>query len=160
MRQEDEERFEAIWKTLRPALKGRAAALVESLDDADDLVQEVGWARARRLATGEAVDPVAWAGRLLYWRALDLLRQRRKFVHLVPENLSPSGEQSADSHVALRQAIARLPRRQRDVIEAELIGHSTQEIAAKLGITEATVRSLKRFARHNLSELLSEEERT
>lgn len=61
-------------------------------------------------------------------------------------------------HLALREAVAALPRNQRRAVDLYYYeGYSTSEIAAILNAKEATVRTWLRRGRQRLKEYLSEE---
>jgi len=102
----------------------------------------------------------AFAFRRLAWLRLAEIEERRHEVAF-DEDVHEQAAETADPlaeelHVALAQAIGALPTTQRMVLEAHLEGQSVREIAAKLGVTEATVRSHSRHARLKLAQALSE----
>ena len=56
------------------------------------------------------------------------------------------------------ELIETLPARQRQVLVMTAEGYSPAAIAEKMGITQATVRSLRRFGRSQLAVLLSKKD--
>jgi RNA polymerase sigma-70 factor (ECF subfamily) len=154
--------IERWWLEIEAKLLNRARMLTHSAEDAKDLVQDVALltlTTKHRFATRE--DFTAWAFTRLHWRALDHLRsasmrQRRLqfFWRSQPQAQEPHYERELDSQRALA-ALADLPPRQQDILRSSLEGRPTEEIALRLGITEATVRSLRRFARLRLAKALS-----
>jgi RNA polymerase sigma-70 factor (ECF subfamily) len=146
--------FDTAWRLL-----GHAA-------DTEDAVQEA-FLEAFRLHGRQQVRN--WGGllRLLAARrAIDRLRQRRKFLSLPLEALtiepaSPASEQPESVAVQheladrLRLAIAKLPDREASVFSLHYLGEmSNCEIAETLGISTDAVGMALHKARNRLKELL------
>ena len=116
-----------------------------SRDDADDLLQET-WVRvargARTYRTGRPVRP--W----LYGIASNLANDwwRRRAVRAraaasAPAEPAPRGPEPAET-LALRERVARLPERQREVVWLRYFaGLDEGEMAEALGIPRGTVKS-------------------
>jgi RNA polymerase sigma factor (sigma-70 family) len=134
---------------------------------AQEAVQDVAVLALRRLYQpnflSKEEDFARWAFSRLRWLALDahITKARRAHYVLLPietaERLlwrQPAQEASAILNLVLERGIKELPDRQKAVFFHVLSGRSTHEIAARLGISEATVRSLLRFARLRLVDLL------
>ena len=69
--------------------------------------------------------------------------------------LDPAEEMGrADTRRAVREAIQRLPKRQREVMELTLQEYSDEEIAKKLNTSTVNVRVRKLHARRNLQRIL------
>jgi len=136
--------------------------------DTDDVLQEAALASLLRMLESEIVD-LQHFRRYVYDRTrgivLDRLTRRREVTGNLDAGQLPAPEdQEASSHLTevvheLRRRVKQLPDRQRNVIERIATGASTGAIAKELGVEEATVRSLLRFARATLSRDMLEWER-
>jgi RNA polymerase sigma-70 factor (ECF subfamily) len=142
------------------AIAVRAYRLSEP--DAEDVFQEVfirAWQHLDELRDDTAIRP--WLGQLTRRVAIDRLRAgtREQARSEVEGELAMSAEDEMvrlEDAVAVRQAIARLPALQRDVVErCFLRGESYAEIAAALGIAEGTVASRICRARERLRATLT-----
>lgn len=134
---------------LRAWLRGR----FPSLQDADDLVQEVYTRLLRAHATGPVACPRAFLFVTARNLALNQLRHRRierpngvaeiDAMTLVDERAGVSEAVAhAEDFQLLIRAIQDLPERCRQVITLRKIyGLSQREVAAQLGIAEATVEA-------------------
>ncbi|MEU4212740.1 sigma-70 family RNA polymerase sigma factor [Streptomyces sp. NPDC026206] len=111
--------------------------------------------------------PEAYAWKVVKNRTVDLARARGRRPVLVDvaafetaalrDAIDPIGE--LVESLALYQAVAALPDRQRDVMVLRFsLGLSTRETAGTLGITEAGVRSTVRHARRRLRQTFGSEE--
>jgi len=135
-------------------------AVVGDLVEAEDLVQEA-FVRAtvagRRFAHVD--NPEAW----LRTTALNLHRNRwRKltnFKRLRPELVSEARPSPAEeSHVAVVEAMRRLPDAQRQVVGLHYLADlPVADIAETLGVPEGTVKSRLTRGRQALAGLLAEE---
>lgn len=84
---------------------------------------------------------VAWVTRVAANLALDEGR-RRRFVAWGKAAGRPHVDEYHEVRSALRDALARLPRRQREVVALRVLGDlGTQEVADLLGITEGAVKT-------------------
>jgi RNA polymerase sigma factor (sigma-70 family) len=135
-----------------------------SEDDAEDVFQEVFlriWTHLDQLRSDDAVRP--WIGQLTRRISIDRLRSRAREVSR-EEVDSPAAVAAAEDALALidealtlRQAIARLPRIQQEMIERAFVrGETHATIAAALGIAEGTVASRICRARQRLHTQLME----
>jgi RNA polymerase sigma factor (sigma-70 family) len=102
-----------------------------------------------------------WAYARLYWFALDELRlqKRRPQEQLEAVTAAQSIPPSQEQELVIQdiwKSIAKLPRRQQAVLTGMMQGRSNEVLAKQLQISEATVRSLQRFARKRLILLLHE----
>lgn len=128
-----------------------AYGLLANAEDAQDVTQDVLIALYRTLSRGRLRDPEAlplWLTRVCINRCRQMMRRRR-------EN-EPTGQWAfqadhgneleeqflaSETRAAMRQAVARLPRRQRAVfVLRHFAGLSIEEIARALGCAPATVR--------------------
>ncbi len=133
---------------------GLGMFLLRNKTDAEDLVQDTFLKIWR---TGSAFDPIR--GRLDPWvllsarsLAIDLLRRRSLEARKLSSGLKvseASDEAGPERHAVVAdlfqrasQAMARLPQRQRSVLELRYVGQrSTKEVAQLLGIPRGTVKS-------------------
>lgn len=132
-------------------------------DDADDLVQDAFLRALERIGTfdlNRAFGP--WFTRLLVNAGLDLRRKRavRRTESQDPETLAGASAPDRDAerselHRSLRDALARLPDRQRMVVSLfEIDGLTTEEVANMLDVSQVTVRWHLHQARRTLRQAL------
>jgi RNA polymerase sigma-70 factor (sigma-E family) len=152
--------FDDWARTRLPALVRFAVVLVGDRGLAEDVVQEVlirAYGRWERIASLD--QPEAYLRRMvtneyLSWRR----RWSRVTPHADPEASGDDATRAGPDHAALhaerdalRQELARLPRRQRAVLVLRYYEHLTDaEIAEVLGCPAGTVRSLASRALHAL----------
>jgi RNA polymerase sigma-70 factor (ECF subfamily) len=133
---------------------GLGLSLLRNRTDAEDLVQDT-FLKVWR--TGSAFDPVR--GSLDTWMllvarslAIDLLRRRSleaRKLSSQPKVSEATDEAGPERHAEVSdlfhrasQAMARLPQRQRSVLELTYLGQrSTKEVAELMGIPRGTVKS-------------------
>lgn len=159
----DEGLFARWWVQVFPRLLMRATWLTGSRDVALDLVQDLAVLALRRLRDPgfpTEVEFQQWAYQRLRWLFLDLQRSRGRRPVLQQLDSDDIGQWAAPRQEGralvgeLSRRVELLPPRQRAVLEEVLLGYSTEEIARKLGIKQATVRSSLRHARSFLAEPL------
>lgn len=136
-----------------PALRAWLRAQFPTVCDIDDLVQEA----YARIVGGHRREKITHPKNYLFATArnaaLDLFRARREFpqaalVSVAPESVLEDRPSAADSlsdaqdFEILRQAIAALPPRCRTIMILHKVnGHSSREVAARLGISIHTVNA-------------------
>jgi RNA polymerase sigma factor (sigma-70 family) len=155
------EEFSKWWAEIEPSLLRIASHYTASSNAARDLVQDVAvlaLRNASRFATAD--DLYRWTRPRVRWLMLDQLKKQQPL--LLDEDVEQIAGQSTavDQGLIIRdtmRSIAKLPAQQQAALRGMLEGRSTQEIAKDLQVTEATVRSLQRFARRKLIILLEEE---
>jgi RNA polymerase sigma-70 factor, ECF subfamily len=136
---------------------------MQNPDDADDLVQEAFLRALERIATfdiSRAFDP--WFTRLLINLGTDWQRKqtvRRTEFHdpeIFPGGSRPDREtERSELRSSLQRAMGQLPDRQRLIVTLfEIDGHSTEEVAEMLHISQVTVRWHLHQARKALREML------
>jgi RNA polymerase sigma-70 factor (ECF subfamily) len=140
-----------------------ARRLMQDPDDADDLVQDAFLRALDRIATFDATRAFGpWFTRLLVNLGLDQRRKqkvRRTEPH-DPESfaggVSPDRElERAELKDSLGKALEALPDRQRLIVTLfEIDGHSTEEVAAMLEVSQVTIRWHLHQARRTLREAL------
>jgi RNA polymerase sigma-70 factor (ECF subfamily) len=110
----------------------------------------------------------SWLFTIAHNTVVDNHRRRRQFVSLdgadpslayAPQLIDPSASPEdhaldADEASRVRAVLARLPKRQRAIVELRLAGLSGAEIAAMLGMTESAVKSAQFRAYGILRDLL------
>jgi RNA polymerase sigma-70 factor, ECF subfamily len=155
--------FDLLVQRYLPKARLVARRLMQNPDDADDLVQEAFLRALERIATfdiSRAFDP--WFTRLLVNLGTDWQRKqtvRRTESHdpeTFPGGSRPDREtERSELRSSLQRAMDQLPDRQRLIVTLfELDGHSTEEVAEMLHITQATVRWHLHQARKALREML------
>lgn len=128
---------------LRSAVSGRARAVGV---DAEDIVQETLLALHLKRGTWALGTPVApWVAAIARHKLIDVLRRRgdRTEVSLesVVDTLWNDAEDNGAGALDVQQLLGGLSQRQRDVVQAvSLDGYSARETAARLRMTEGSVR--------------------
>ena len=159
----DPDAFDQLVRRYLPRARQLARRLMQNADDADDLVQDAFLRALERIGTfdvSRAFEP--WFTRLLVNLGLDLRRKqvvRRTESHdpeTFPGGVRPDREaERAELGAALTRAFEGLPERQRLVVTMfEIDGHSTEEIASMLKVSQVTVRWHLHQARRALREVL------
>jgi RNA polymerase sigma-70 factor (ECF subfamily) len=159
----DAEAFELLVQRYLPKARVIARRLMQNPDDADDLVQDAFLRALERIAsfdTSRAFEP--WFTRLLVNLGLDWRRKqtvRRTESHdpeTFPGGSRPDREvERSELRRSLQQAMERLPDRQRLIVTLfEIDGHSTEEVAGMLKVSQVTVRWHLHQARKALREML------
>jgi RNA polymerase sigma-70 factor (ECF subfamily) len=157
--------FDVLVRRHLPRARLIARRLMRNPDDADDLVQDAFLRAFERIGTfdaSRAFEP--WFTRLLVNRGRDLHRKqniRRTESHepeTVPGGTRPDREaENSELGKSLNQALDALPERQRLIVSLfEIDGHSTEEIAGMLKVSQVTVRWHLHQARRTLREALKE----
>lgn len=113
--------------------------IVRNRQDAEDVAMDT---MARALRDWRQLESPAdgWVARVATNRAIDLWRraQRRRRHHELDR---PVEQAHDDDDLALRQALARLPKRQREVLALRYFGDLRErEIAAALGCSSGSVK--------------------
>ena len=155
--------FDVLMRRYLPRARVVARRLMQDPDDADDLVQDAFLRALDRIASfdvGRAFGP--WFNRLLVNTGIDLRRRqavRRTEAH-DPETFAGKSSPAQDAERAelqksLGEALEKLPDRQRLVVTLfEIDGHSTEEVAGMLSVSQVTVRWHLHQARRALREAL------
>jgi RNA polymerase sigma-70 factor (ECF subfamily) len=159
----DSQAFDLLVRRYLPRARVIARRLMPDPDDADDLVQDAFLRALERIATfdvARAFEP--WFTRLLVNVGLDLRRKqtvRRAERHdpeTFPGGASPARDaERSELRDSLSQALEELPDRQRLIVSLfEIDGHSTEEVAGMLKVSQVTVRWHLHQARKTLRESL------
>jgi RNA polymerase sigma-70 factor (ECF subfamily) len=145
----DPEAFDALVRRFLPRARLLARRVMQDPDDADDLVQDAFLRALERIGSfdaSRAFEP--WFTRLLVNLGLDQRRKQtvRRTERHDPETfaggVSPAREaERAELRDSLSQALEELPDRQRLIVSLfEIDGHSTEEVAGMLKVSQVTVR--------------------
>lgn len=158
------ETFKQRFLPFHPKLYRIALALVESPEDAEDILQEAYARLWSKRASLEAVqNPEAFAVAIVRNLCLDFLRSPRSNSRSEPlEAITLPSEDSPDQQVELRdqlrqvrRLIEELPPNQRQVIRLRgMEDCSLEEIAQITGFSDANVRTLLSRARKYIKEKL------
>jgi RNA polymerase sigma-70 factor, ECF subfamily len=155
--------FDALVRRYLPRARILARRLMPDPDDADDLVQDAFLRALERIATfdvGRAFGP--WFTRLLVNTGIDQRRKQtvRRSESQDPETLAGKSSPLRDTERAelrqsLDEALQQLPDRQRLIVSLfEIDGHSTEEVASMLSVSQVTVRWHLHQARRALRQAL------
>ncbi len=143
----------------------RIRRIVRQPDDAEDLAQEVFLQAFRRLGQlRDASRFSPWLSTIAentagkwYRRRMVQVRFERLLTEEWRELAVDDSEAEREARMMIRQAIRRLSRAHRDVIEYHYIrGHSYKETASQLGLELNTVRSRLQKARQRIRKEMSE----
>jgi len=132
-----------LTSALRSAIRGRARAAGV---DAEDAVQETLLALHLKRATWERGTPVApWVAAIVRNKLIDVLRRRGHRIEValesVVDTLCNDSEDSGEEALDVQQLLGELNDRQREVVRAvSLEGYSARETAARLKMSEGSVR--------------------
>ena len=148
---------------LRPKLYRFALALTKRVDEAEDVVQEVGiimWKRHEDLCTIRSFE--AYAMSSVRNRCLDYIRSPRYRTEEINETFDTSHEQTPykslerDDMVSfVKRLIEQLPEQQQSVIRLrDVEGYEFDEIAEILGMSDNAVRTNLSRARQKIREVL------
>ena len=158
------ETFKQRFLPFHPKLYRVALALVESPEDAEDILQEAYARLWSKRASLEAVqNPEAFAITIVRNLCLDFLRSPRSNSRSEPlEAITLPSEDSPDRQVEqrdqlrqVRRLIEELPPNQRQVIRLRGMEEcSVEEIAQITGFSDANVRTLLSRARKYIKEKL------
>ena len=154
------ESIEGLYREHGQAILGYLRRIVGEAASAEDLLQETfvqALAGADRLA--ETVSPRAWLFGIARNLGANTVR-RRRIRALLTRRSAARLPADPDPRVAqMRDAIAGLPRRQREALELRLHEDLTYaEIAAVVGVPVGTVRSRLHYAVRRLREIMRERE--
>jgi len=148
--------FLRLYVEHEPSLRGFVRSLVPTLEDANDVMQEVAMALWKRFGALDAPENFRrWAFGVARLEALEFLRKKSRDRHVFGEallaQLADDAEEMADQFVEERKALdvclQKLPSEQRRLVEAAYApGVRMDELAARIGRTAMAVyKSLHRI---------------
>ena len=152
----DHQAFEQVYRRTQ-ALARKVAFSVVSQNLVDDAVQEsylLAYRKFKQLKAPEAF--LAWLCRIVLHTSQRMAKKNKSSLELNTKRITREDqtEQTLDSLV-LRQALSRLPQKDRDVlITRDLLEFSYSEVAYILKIPITTVRSRLHKARKKLAQSL------
>lgn len=156
-RQGHERAFEALVQRHRRALLSYCRRVLLPDERAEDALQQgllQAWLALRNGA--EVRDAKAWLYRIVHNAALNALRSTRYDFAELSEALSGAGapQEDLDRRIAVREALAglaALPELQREALMRTAVeGHSHEQVAAAMGLSEGALRGLVYRARTTL----------
>jgi RNA polymerase sigma-70 factor (ECF subfamily) len=151
--------FEAIYREHAGRINALCRRLTGSVEEADEMVQEVFIRAWQKLAAFEARASLStWLHQIAVRLVIDAGRARKRRpmtpLEVVPQAAAPSSP--AGLRLDLEYAVEALPDGARQVLVLhDVYGHSHDEIAALCGITTGTSKSQLHRARMLLRERLS-----
>lgn len=131
---------------LRALVRSGLARYGRGPSEIEDIVQEALLAIHLKRATWDMSQPVEpWARAIAKYKMIDFLRRKGQNGHIdiadVADTLPAPETASSDMVFASRRAMARLPARDRDIVESIAIqGASARETGDRLGLSEGAVR--------------------
>ncbi|MFN7564851.1 MAG: sigma-70 family RNA polymerase sigma factor [Prosthecobacter sp.] len=148
--------FLRLYVEHEPSLRGFVRSLVPTLEDANDVMQEVAMALWKRFGSLDAPENFRrWAFGVARLEALEFLRKKSRDRHVFGEDLlaqlADDAEEMADQFVEERKALdvclQKLPSDQRSLVEAAYApGVRMDELATRIGRTAMAVyKSLHRI---------------
>jgi RNA polymerase sigma-70 factor (ECF subfamily) len=147
------DRLETVYRVEGPRLWRALLAYAADPDLASDALAE---AFAQAIARGEAIrDPAAWVWRVAFRVAAGDLKERRRHEELVVEPSYELPESLAYVFDALRKLS---PNQRLAVVLHDYADRTTDEIAAVLGATRATVHVHLSQGRRRLRRLLEDDD--
>ena len=146
----DGKAFEALVRRYQRAVLTIARRFATDLDDAEDLAQRAFINAAERAGGWRGGSFKSWLFRIVVNLAKNHLRDTARFDRSAEAQDREAPPTAPDAHdrleeaerqKVLREAIARLPRRQREVLLLRIDGDLPfAEVAATLGITEVNAK--------------------
>jgi RNA polymerase sigma-70 factor (ECF subfamily) len=145
------ERLEALYRSSRDDVYAYVATMLGDRAAAED-VTELAFERAyrrRRTFDRRRGEERAWLFGIARNAALDELRRRKRLATLVVDPEDPVAEACEDgaevalARTAVRQALADLPPREREIVALKFhAGLSNSELARVLGVSESNAGTL------------------
>jgi RNA polymerase sigma-70 factor (ECF subfamily) len=148
--------FLPLYVEHEPSLRGFVRSLVPTLEDANDVMQEVAMALWKRFGSLDTPENFRrWAFGVARLEALEFLRKKSRDRHVFGEDLlfqlaedvEEMADQFAEERKALDVCLQKLPSEQRILVDAAYApGARMDELAARIGRTAMAVyKSLHRI---------------
>ena len=161
------ERLSRLWMQAEPSINAYVFAAVHRFQDAEDIVQQVALAAARRFEEYDGARPfVAWALWLAKSKIIDHYRKqgRQKLVFsetLLDQTAARLVERQVSDHagaVALERCIEKLPAKSRRLLDLRYVEDASMEaIAQAIDSTAGSVRVMLFRIRDILTECVKAE---
>jgi len=144
--------FDAAFDELFAVAERMACRVAGPAAAADVAAEVMGRTFARWPRVKELPYRRAWVARVAFNEALDVARrQRRAVATVVREGVGSDPAEDATTRIELNDQVAKLPRRQREVIALRYLADLTEaDVASVLGIS---VGAVKQHARRALATL-------
>jgi RNA polymerase sigma-70 factor (ECF subfamily) len=162
MKRDEASQFKHDYLPLQPAMQRMAESLLGSEDDAADVVQDCFvtlWNDREKLR--RVVNREAWCIMLVKRRCVDLLRKRKPTVEIDERTLAVEvDDHAAEERLQLAmELIDRLPERQAEAVRLKHFDAAdTQQIAARMHISEGNVYTLLSRAYSSLKQMIQQYE--
>jgi|DewCreStandDraft_4_1066084.scaffolds.fasta_scaffold10085_4 RNA polymerase sigma-70 factor (ECF subfamily) len=156
---EQADSFETLLLAQERKVLRTAWRILGSLEDAQDVAQEVFLKLHRHWRRLDPVTLEGWLYRTTVNACFDVLRKRTNDTELTTEPAMPPGEdlERDERRRLVAEGLKALPERERAaLVLREIEGLSTAETAAVLGVAEVTVRSQISMAKARLKRWLEE----
>ena len=153
----DEARFREWWTQVFPGVRRSIVSIVGS--ESIDILQDVSLMAIQRFDEFEDFETFKrWCFIRARWLSLDELTRRGRYVDYSEQLVEDGQDEDRDRSLGeLYKLIAKLPTQQRKVTRDRLQGFTIEEVAARLGISPSSVRSLWRFAKQNLVRMIKDD---
>ena len=161
------ERLSRLWMQAEPAVNAYVFAAVQRFQDAEDVVQQVALAAARRFEEYDASRPfVAWVLWLAKSKIIDHYRAQGRQKRVFSETLLDQTatrlveRQAADQagSVALEKCIEKLPPKSRKILDLRYVDDASMDaIAQAIDSTAGSVRVMLFRIRDLLAECVKTE---
>ena len=155
-----------VWACYRGRIMGQISKMVYIVEEREDVLSDVMVAIMERIDTVRNPEYFeAWLRRVVRNKCIDWLRKRRREVPVVDDEklaqaLRDAGYEkgvSAEESLELRDALARIPARNRRVIRQYYFEDLTQaEIAQMAGVSESTISRWRQEGLRCLRKILGE----
>ncbi|WP_205471420.1 RNA polymerase sigma factor [Nocardioides sp. SYSU D00038] len=156
----DEREFDDFYTASFRRVTAQVYAMIGNRDEAEECVQEAfvkAWAHRRQL--DRAAHPEAWVRTTAYRLAVSRWRRVKRNGRFADRAMAPPMEAPApsESHVALVDALGRLPEEQRRALVLHHIADlPVAEVARETGSPEGTVKARLSRGRAALAALLDD----
>lgn len=159
----DKKAYASVLSEITLILRGYIAKRVSNFDDVEDIVQEILISVHKSHHTYDKSRPFKpWLFAIAKFRLCDYLRKSyRKNEHeteLLQENAENFSEivtKDSDEYEEMYEAIAKLPEKQRKIIELMKIeGYTAREVSLKLDMSESAVKVSAHRTYKKLKEML------
>lgn len=152
--------FDQVYATTAPRLVGQLYLMIGDLAEAQDCVQEAfarAWLRWDSLTDGRG-DPVGWVKTTAYRLAISHWRHWKAGVKALRKHgVPPDAPAPSADAVALRDALAQLPKAQRvALVLHHLNDMRVEDVARELRVPPGTVKARLSRGRATLAVLLAD----
>ncbi len=158
-KQGDADAFARLYESVSSKLYSTAFYMLGRREDAEDVVMETVTDAFAEISSLR--DPNAFEGWIFRILMNKLRRKRKSYIGEsveLNEDITSSGGGPSDEGIAVRNALNRLPEKDREIIMLDVLGgYRSDEIAAMLGMNPNTVRSRKLRAFERIRAMLKED---